>query len=197
MRKVFLVLLAFIGLQVVNAQGFSFIPKAGVNISTLTNSAGSDARVGLNIGLGVEKEVANSFALESGLFYSMQGVKFGDVTVKLDYINIPVLAKYYVTENFSVFAGPQLGVNVNSSTKASFGGISGTVDIDDVVKTFDVALNLGLGYQFEQGLFLSASYSNGLIGVFKSGVLVGQHFDITGEKNSNNIVFSVNVGWKF
>jgi len=195
MKKVLLMLLAVVSLQV-NAQDFYFTPKLGLNIANMTNSDGVDSRIGLNVGFGVEKPITDVFALESGVFYSMQGAKSDGATLKLDYINVPVLAKYYVTSGFNVFAGPQLGINVKSEVGASGGGMSASVDMSDVVKTVDVALNVGVGYQFDMGLSLSASYSRGLIGAFKDGELFGEGI-MVGDDNSNHSVFSINVGWRF
>lgn len=48
----------------------------------------------------------------------MQGVKDSEGSVKVtwknDYVNIPVLAKYYVFNGLNFFAGQQVGFNVHT-----------------------------------------------------------------------------------
>ncbi|MEG1615465.1 MAG: porin family protein [Bacteroidales bacterium] len=169
--------------------------KIGMNIATMTNSDDMDARIGLNVGLFGQYFVTNTFALQGEINYSQQGVKDSDDgttgTVKLDYLNIPILAKFYpMVKGFNVYAGPQFGFAVNKEIKASGGGASISVDLDDYVKTFDFGIALGLGYDFDFGLTLDGRWTPGLTGVFKSEYLDG--FD-----NSKNSVFTISVGYKF
>jgi len=55
--------------------------------------------------------------------------------VKLNYLNIPVLAKYYITDAFSVEAGPQIGLLLSAKSRGE--------DIGDLYKSSDFGLNLG------------------------------------------------------
>lgn len=119
MKKIACLLLLFVTFQV-SAQEFHFIPKIGLNFANMTNSDGS-MKPGLNIGVAGEVMMTNNFAIEPGIFYSMQGAKGKDggasLKIKNDYLNIPVLFKGYVYEGFNLFAGPQLGFKVSSKIK--------------------------------------------------------------------------------
>lgn len=123
MKKVILFLFVCFSLQI-NAQEFRFIPKVGLNISNFTNSGELDSRKGLNVGLGVELMLTPKFSVESGLFYSMQGqcktvpdlyiptateiVKLGGkVEFYMDYLNIPVYAKYYAYKGLLCYSEKQ------------------------------------------------------------------------------------------
>ena len=213
MKKVLFTFIAFVALQVnaqvANYEGeFYFTPKVGVNYSNLTN-ADLGLRLGFNIGMAVEGMVTDALAIESGLYYSVQGAKgsipyysntdtegYGDVTMKYNYLNIPVYAKYYLYEGFNVFAGPQFSINTLAEVKMSGPGQSETTDTDGLTRTFDVGLSGGVGYQLKTGLLISASYTHGLIGVNKYPL----HLDSNNpnkETNFRNSVVNVSIGWRF
>lgn len=196
MKKWIVLLFALLTMPAV-AQEFHFIPKVGLNIANMTDLNG-DVRPGVNVGFAVELPVASSFAIEPGLFYSMQGTKDSDsgltATLQADYINIPVYAKFYAYEGFHLFAGPQFGFNVRAKSKASAAGNSVSADIKDYINTFDFSLGIGAGYQFDMGLLISANYNIGLTDALKS--------DLPGEWKKydldvRNGVFQINLGWRF
>lgn len=209
MKKIACLLLLFVAFQV-SAQEFHFIPKIGLNFANMTNMEGS-MKPGLNIGVAGEVMMTDNFAIEPGVFYSMQGTK-GDVgssTVKYknDYLNIPILFKGYVYEGFNLFAGPQLGFKVSSKLKASESGTSVSTDVaSDWFKTFDFSIAIGAGYQSPMGLIFSLSYNIGLTNVLDkdniasfinktSGVSGISASDLDGK--SRNGVLQFNVGWRF
>lgn len=158
-----------------NAQGFHIIPKVGMNLSSLSNVDGKSI-VGLNAGVSFEILFTEKFGIEPGVLFSMQGTKVKDVRTKLNYINIPVYAKYYVLGGLNVFAGPQVGFNVS----AKQGGKS----VKDMVKNADFGLGLGVGYQFGFGLMVAANYNFGFVDIQKS-------------TKTKNGVFQLNAGWRF
>ncbi|WP_075556008.1 porin family protein [Parabacteroides timonensis] len=199
MKKSLLFLLLFVAFQV-SAQEFHFIPKIGLNFANMTNSDGS-MKPGLNIGVAGEVMMTDHFAIEPGIFYSMQGTKGKDsgVTMKIknDYLNIPVLFKGYVYEGFNLFAGPQLGFKVSSKIKASQSGTSvSTSEGSDLFKTVDFAIVIGAGYQSPMGFLVSLNYNIGLANTInkdKMSSLIGATVD----EKSRNGVLQFNVGWRF
>lgn len=133
--------LAFAGFES-HAQGIHIIPKVGLNLSSLSHVDGSTI-AGLNAGVSLEILLTEKFGIEPGVLFSMQGTKIGSEKIHLDYINIPVYAKYYVLGGLNVFAGPQVGFNVRAK--------SGGERVKDLVRTADFGLGLGVGYQFRVG----------------------------------------------
>ena len=110
-------------------------PTVGVNIASMTKVGRSLLRVGVVAGVEAEVGVARNFSISAGALYSQQGVhlrsqessgfilvsnNFDDYkdwsiresTIKLDYINIPILAQFYPVKGLAIKAGVQLGVNV-------------------------------------------------------------------------------------
>ena len=71
-------------------------PLVGINVANITDSEG-DAKVGLAAGAELGYQLNESFAVTAGAIYSMQGAKSEGVKLNLDYINIPILANYYIT----------------------------------------------------------------------------------------------------
>lgn len=166
--------LAFAGFES-HAQGIHIIPKVGLNLSSLSHVDGSTI-AGLNAGVSLEILLTEKFGIEPGVLFSMQGTKIGSEKLHLDYINIPVYAKYYVLGGLNVFAGPQVGFNVRAK--------SGGERVKDLVRTADFGLGLGVGYQFGWGLMVSANYNFGFVNIEK-------------DTSTKNGVFQLNVGWRF
>lgn len=161
-------------------------PKIGMNIADLTDVDDSDVRIGLAVGAEAEYQATDLFSVSAGVLYSMQGCKGSEdgvkATIKLDYINIPILANVYVTKGLAVKLGIQPGFNINAKGKAEANGVSAEDDIDDV-KTLDFSIPVGVSYEY-QNFVLDARYNWGLTKVAK---------DI----DSKNSVFQITLGYKF
>lgn len=196
MKKIILSTVAILTFGFVNAQekeDMSFGVKGGLNISTITNvndvGVSSSSLIGFHVGVFGEFMVSDKFAIQPELLYSAQGIKLdidGDKgDLKLDYINIPVMAKYYVAEAFSLEFGPQIGFLV--SAKAKSGGVS--EDVKDQFKSTDVSLGFGANYNFAEKFMLGARYNLGLTRLQKDL--------FPGESESKNSVFQISLGYKF
>ncbi len=199
---------------------FSVKPTFGMNIATVTKTPDSKIRPGINVGLEAEYGVTEKLGVSAGFFYSMQGVKGknlnlgelylddnadivggwafeGDATVKLDYINIPIMANYYVIPGLAIKAGIQPGFNVlkkvylNGKTyQASVQGgnvknIDGTYKLgkDDGIKGFQFAIPVGASYEYKN-FVLDARYNIYLTKAYKAG-------------DGRHSVFTISLGYKF
>lgn len=158
---------------------------------------------GLNIGVAGEVMMTDHFAIEPGLFYSMQGVKTDvggyNMKVKNDYLNIPILLKGYVYEGFYLFAGPQLGFKVSSKVKVSDSGTSvSTSEMSDVFKKVGFDIVIGAGYQSPMGLLFSLSYNIGLANTLNADEVAALPGGSSAkDEKSRNGVLQFNVGWRF
>ena len=153
---------------------FTLKPTVGMNIATLTKTNDSKVRVGLAAGLEAEYGITEKFGLSFGALYSMQGCKWkeGDesLTYKIDYINIPILAQYYVVKGLAIKAGIQPGFCVTKKVKidgtASVGPgltepFTEDVKLGDAVKDFAFAIPVGVSYEYES-FVLDARYNIGV-----------------------------------
>ena len=214
MRKLFylLGLMALVAVMPLKttAQELHFMPKIGFTLADISHLQ-TKVRSGANVGLGAEYLFPNEIAaVETGVYYAMQGAYIkGTVAghylttfLKNDYLNIPVLAKAYVYNGINVFVGPQFSFNVKDKITMEYGGKElGKVNTTDFVENFDLAIMMGVGCQFESGLFVNANYNLGLLAVFKE-----DEFTITGENaahtitdglSARNRVFQISAGWRF
>ncbi len=210
MKKLVIAVVAILGVATVQAQDeVSFGVKGGVNFAKLQGDDVEDAdgRTGFHLGAIVEIPVSEKFSVQPEVMYSQQGLQseFEDENttseskLKLDYINVPVLAKFYVAEGFSIEAGPQFGFLAKAeqefqSTTTS-GGVTveseGTEDIEDSIAGFDMGAAFGAGYELNSGLFFQARYIIGLSNVDDSDEGGLFEDDLT---NSN---LQLSVGFKF
>lgn len=171
-------------------------PKVGLNIASLTNDGDADSRFAPVVGAELEVQATDMVSFSGGLLYSMQGAKgkIGDVdgTVKLDYINVPILANVYVANGFAVKLGIQPGFLINNKVKVSRNGVNAEVDLEKAFKAagidaklnkVDVSIPVGVSYEFSN-INIDARYNWGLT-------------KIIDQDNSKNSVFQLTVGYKF
>ena len=207
MKKIFLTAAAVFAISFANAQDVKYGAKAGLNISSATGDTqifgDLSSKVGLQLGGFAEIKISDKFAIQPELLYSSQGVKETDTDVisgivvtekttqKLAYLNIPVMAKYYVAEGFSLEAGPQLGflMSAKAEVESSALGKSVTASADNKedFNSTDFAFNLGAGYDVAENINLGIRYSIGLSNVLKN----------SGPYSVSNSNFAFAVGYKF
>lgn len=186
MKKIFaLIAAALVCAGSATAANPTFGIKAGFD---MTNFWGEDMPHGMKpsyqAGVFLEYRFASTpIAIAPEIVFAAQGGKFNvgeetglsfaknaDVTFNTNYINIPVMLKYYVTPSFSIDFGPQLGINVYSKATATAGNASATVDMGDITNSVDFALGLGGTYNITRNAFLQARYTMGMTHVLKNDV---------------------------
>ena len=182
MKKLLLmavVLLSSVGAFAQHTVGsVTFQPKVGMNLAGLTNLDKDDRRLGLAAGAEFEYQATPVFSLSAGALYSMQGTQDDkDNTLKMDYINVPVLANVYVAPGLALKAGLQPGFLVNSSSS-------------DTYKSVDLSIPVGVSYEYEN-FVLDARYNFGVTNVVKDDI---NRFINSDCKNS---VFQLTLGYKF
>ncbi|SMO60058.1 Outer membrane protein beta-barrel domain-containing protein [Saccharicrinis carchari] len=185
-KLIFVAVLALVSMTTFSQAQFGL--KAGLNVANLTGDDmdGADPRSGGVFGVFAKINLTETIAFQPEALYSMQGATGSeteqgydiDVTMKLDYINIPLMMKFYPADGFSINAGPQVGFLASAKAKAETQGISAEEDIKEAFKSIDFGLNVGLGYDLPMGLGLDFRYNIGLSNVLdtdegegKNGVL--------------------------
>ncbi len=165
-------------------------PKIGLNCSSLTGD-GYDYKAGFVGGAELEYQICDKVGLSGGLLYSMQGANFkdaDDAKIKLDYINIPILANIYVTKGLAVKAGIQPAFNVNKEVSYK----NNSTDLEDGIKSFDFSIPVGISYEYAN-FVLDARYNIGLTKVYDDVNISG----IKISNDSKNSVFQLTIGYKF
>ncbi|WP_340066707.1 porin family protein [Ascidiimonas aurantiaca] len=177
MKKLFFVAVFAAGFVFTSqAQDISLGAKAGVNFASLNgdDSDGFDGRTNFHLGAILEVKFSEKFAFQPELLYSAQGASVSDIDIKLDYINLPLMLKFFVAEGLSLEAGPQIGFVINDELVGE--------DID--AESIDFGANFGLGYRLDNGFYFQGRYNLGLTDTFDGGDL-------------QNGVFQLSVGYFF
>ncbi len=207
MKKIILTAIAVFAFGFANAQKVEFGAKAGINLAKLTDfeEANPSNRVGFLGGVFAEIKLTEKFSIQPEILYSEEGVKGklndleivqisssidANFTLKLSYIRIPVLAKFYASEAFYFEAGPQIGFLTSSKmkVKTNFNSAEGTQDLKDTFKSVDYNMAVGLGYNFTKKISLTGRYNFGLTNIAKES---------EDDSKTKNSVFSFAVGYKF
>jgi hypothetical protein len=196
MKKLCFAVIAVLSLTYSQAQEVQFGAKAGVNFANLTGDDvdNSDPITAFHVGAVAEIKINEKFSVQPELLYSAKGATSKDseegfsyeYALNLDYIDVPIMAKYYVTPGLSLEAGPQIGFLVAAEAEIEEGSVSLTDDVKDQFKTVDFGLNFGLGYKLDNGINFDARYNLGL-----SNIADDDDADL---KNS---VFQISVGYYF
>lgn len=159
-------------------------PMVGATYSNVTKSE-MNYKFGLAAGAELEYFLAPSFSLTGGAIYSMQGAKEGDDKFNLEYVNVPVLANYYVAPGLALKAGVQLGIKTKGEYKY---GDRVIADVTDAFKSTVFDIPVGISYQIDD-FVIDARYIFGLTNVCE---------DVHGyEVEGKNSVFMLTFGYKF
>jgi hypothetical protein len=160
MKKLFVTIIVCITTYSLAAQHTNFGLKAGYNSSSVQISDGADfdSKSGFHIGGLAHIHISEHFAVQPELVFSLQGGEKPNNKLKLNYVNIPVLAQYMIGDGFRLQTGPQFGFLVSAEQK--IGNIE--VDIDDTFNSFDLSWAFGASYIFSSGIGVDARYNLGL-----------------------------------
>ena len=202
MKKHFIALAALLFSVSANAQkavgSWSFQPKAGINIATMTNDDEAKTRIGLVAGAELDYQATPQFSISAGALYSQQGCDAKEQgvsgTLKMDYVNVPILANFHVANGLALKAGIQPGFLINDKVEVSANGVSAEVGlkesyraagVDADVPSVDFAIPLGISYEFSH-VVLEARYNLSLTNAISA----------SGESTKHS-VFQLTLGYKF
>lgn len=207
---------------------FSVIPHVGVGISKWSNCElsfngeemlKSKYQTGFSGGVDVEYRATKEVAVSLGVNYARLGFKFpsyqtenknadnsttlegyDNIHVNLDYIQVPLKVRAYVTRNLSLTLGVQAGFLCGDG-KLKMDYTQVTIRNEEVTaketetkthtwpaKKLDVSIPIGVSYEY-MGVILSAQYNLGLTNVSDAPKEV--------DKNCKNKGFGLSVGYRF
>lgn len=170
MKKVFL-MFVMAGAFAVSARAqIKYGAKAGLNMANIGGSdvEGNKARAGFYAGGFVEIPAVDKLSVVPELIFSTQGTKSesdNDNKLNLNYLNIPVMARYAIASGFFAETGPQFGFLL--SAKSKWDGNSNNVK--DGYKKLDLSWGLGVGYVSTTNIGVNARFNFGLSKLDKDG----------------------------
>lgn len=164
-------------------------PKVGLNVTNISNQDAKN-KVSFHLGGFAEFKFNDFFAVQPELLYSRQGLRDKvdghKYRIRVNYLNIPVLAKLYVLKDLSVDLGPELGFALNAKSKIKSGNTTTKTKIKDN-NTLVVNFVIGVSYNWDDFMF-SARYNVGLSNVMDKDKWGG---------NNKNHVFQLSAGYRF
>lgn len=157
---------------------FSTAANAGIGIKGGVNFAnvhGSDkdkygsvnSHTSFHAGVYAQFSVSEFFSVQPELLYSRKGFERQDSVYRLDYLDVPILAVFNITDNLSVHLGPQVGVMMSAKVEEK------EIDLEPY-NTFDYGAAAGI---------------EGRISRFRLGTRYVHSFgDLRKENNSGNSI---------
>lgn len=182
-----------------SAQDFYWGPRVGMNVSSMTKTTYSKARIRGSFGLMAGYKINDLIGLQAEALYSLQGSKVDNNEKDIysyNYVKIPVLAKVYLIGGLNLEAGVAFNWLVkaqqkwNSSSYDMNGNVIETTThtrslIDDC-KSFDLTIPVGINYQFRRWFDLGVRYDISTIRVSEDK-----------KDHAKSSVLSVNLGLRF
>ncbi len=203
------------------ANDVTFGIRGGLNIANFTGDdtevvdddtgekISTESLLGMAIGGYLNIPISETFSIQPELIYSQKGAKYSqtytfqgmeieyEAAFKLDYLDIPVLAKISFPSGSStpyLYFGPSIGMNLSAKleVEVTSGGItlSDSADMKDYVKSTDTGIVVGGGIQLTGGLSLDARYTVSLSTIDEPA----EGFD---EGDIKNSVVSILAGYRF
>ena len=153
--------------------------KAGLNYANFSRTEiQTDAITSYHAGLVAEIKLLDKFSIQPELLYTTQGASYENAGQEfkneLGYIAIPVLAKIYLSDSFSLELGPQASFLLSEKDKFNAKDSN----------TFDFGLAAGLGFKITKNIFIQGRYVLGLS-------------EVSAEAETKNSVFQVSAGLLF
>lgn len=127
--------------------------KLGENIGAVLNIRWGQRHLNSDLGTGY-------FGFQQEMLFSTQGASVDGTPLKLNYFVVPMLLKFYATENANLEMGPQLAFMMSKPgliDKEQY-----TYDLENLGAGKDIAFIVGFGYDFIEGLSINARYCMGL-----------------------------------
>ena len=193
MKKIILMsVVAMMATVSVNAQNTFVKPMVGATLSKVTKVDDAKFKVGIVGGTEFGYYLSEPFAVTAGILVSLQGCNYEDdqyykdQKCTLTYLNVPLLANYYVAPGFAIKFGIQPGFLLDQKTKGSenMNGVwedyeeTGT----DGMKKLDFSIPIGFSYELSN-IVIDARYNLGLT-------------KIVDDFDAKNSVFMVTLGYK-
>lgn len=162
--------LLFVGISQVSGQVFGgtsdagdlseirFGPKLGFSVSSFSGNdfVNINAKAGGYIGAIAEiPAFFDSFYIQPELLLSLKGADVGPGNLNLYYFQIPVMAKYHITDKFAAELGPQLGFLVSDN-----GDKEPLTNVNP--HGFDFGVNVGGGYLLSDTFYFQLRFEAGL-----------------------------------
>jgi hypothetical protein len=192
MKKVMMMLMMAVAVMTASAQNtlrengsFTLQPKVGVGFGFISGSwdGGVDNKMRTGFVAGVEGEyyINDWFSAALGVNYAQQGWKFEassvSSTYKLDFVNVPIVANFYVAQGLALKTGVQVGFLTSAKIES--------VDFKDYCEKTNISIPIGISGEYQNFVF-DARYNIGLTNMRKNY-----------EYKQRSDLITITLGYKF
>jgi hypothetical protein len=148
--------------------------KGGLNFATISGGE-FDSRTGFVVGGFAKFGIPDSpLSIQPEALYSQQGGELNGNQVRIDYLKVPVLFKFALSQGQTIepnlFAGPYAGLRLIAEQDGGTGGLFGSgTNIENRTEQVDYGFAVGAGLDIEVGnsiFTMDARYNLGLNDVF-------------------------------
>jgi len=139
-----------------------------LSFAGIASERANESSYDYGLGALIEANVNDHFGIETGaLFIKRESELFNsggaELTQTVSRLHIPVLARFWVADYFSVAAGPFVEFKTGDvKTSGSIGGVGGSVETsadDSTQFGLDAAATLNFAVADKTGIFVEARYS--------------------------------------
>jgi Outer membrane protein beta-barrel domain len=178
------------------AQGIAVGVKGGVNVATqdVTGDAGSPSSDWLTTGVVggfVTLPISSWLDVQAEGLYAMKGLRLNVAgiksSLKLDYLEVPVLARVRFAHRYYAAGGPSMAFALRARARTTFNDFTTELDVMDQVERFDFGVAMGGGVEFGS-VVVDGRYTLGLTDIDK---------DKTDTIATKNRTISVTAGFRF
>jgi len=138
----------------------SFGILAGATLSNISNYE-AENRLGFVIGLYVERSLTEKLSLLLNFSYAQRGAiaKDGLSSIKLDYLTIPIMINYNISDKIGIFTGIAWDALLT---------VSGDGLVRNDLREDDWRVPVGLGYNISRNMKVGIAYHFGLTDITKN-----------------------------
>lgn len=175
--------------------GFKLGAKVGLNMANIvgTDILETSSKTGLHIGpmahYGFGDE--GKFSVLAELLFDMKGAKYDDVPLSLNYIDIPIMARYRFGFGMYLETGIYFGFLMSASLdgESSYDSVDNngnaiTVDYKDQFSGSDLGYCVGIGYIHQSGFGIGYRYNLGLSDINAADDDVDEFEDVSTNLNT-------------
>ena len=182
-------------------KNFTFGPKVGVDYTHWWGkNINDESALSYQAGMFMEYRLNSKFAIAPEVVFAAHNRPKSDLnlwmneypprdvitTYHTNYINIPVMFKYYATSSLSIDLGPQFGFKVYDkyTDKWEEDGKKMKEKHNMYHRNFDFGLGLGATYNFNEKVFVQLRYTLGLVPLYQGS-------------NARNGNAQLSIGYRF
>ena len=176
----------------------AFGVKAGANLATVSdpelpdNSFDPIIKAAYHFGFFTNSQMNGKLSLTTDLLYSNKGLNNNEANFRFHYVNVPVLLNYAILDNLNISLGPEFGVLLSANFKLN----DDKFDVSPYYNNrFDVGLDIGLAYSFNNMLNAGVRYNYGLSNVLGDSQFTDTVTGTSYDSSVKNRVIQLYIGY--